>query len=96
MRAGRPQAEPKVLGRWREIDLYGSLRKEARPDAVSTLEAAALALSALEADPTVRERLLAPFRSMLAKARAAGVRPVKWDRRTRRSHSKPAHARPTG
>ena len=76
--------------------LYGSLRKEARPDAVSTLEAAALALSALEADPTVRERLLAPFRSMLAKARAAGMRPVKRDRRTRRSHSKSVHARPTG
>ena len=64
--------------------LYGSLRKEARPDAVSTLEAAALALSALEADPTLRERLLAPFRDMLAKARAAGVQPVKRDRRTRR------------
>ncbi len=64
--------------------LYGSLRKEARPDAVSTLEAAGLALSALEADPTVRERLLAPFREMLAKARAAGVQPVKRDRRTRR------------
>ncbi len=64
--------------------LYGSLRKEARPDAVSTLEATGLALSALEADPTVRERLLAPFREMLAKARAAGVQPVKRDRRTRR------------
>ena len=64
--------------------LYGSLRKEARPDAVSTLEAAGLALSALEADPTLRERLLAPFREMLAKARAAGVQPVKRDRRTRR------------
>ena len=64
--------------------LYGNLRKEARPDAVSTLEAAALALSALEADPTLRDRLLAPFRAMLAKARAAGVRDVKRDRRTRR------------
>ena len=64
--------------------LYGSLRKEARPDAVSTLEAAALALSALEADPTVRERLLAPFREMLREVRAAGTRDVKRDRRTRR------------
>ena len=64
--------------------LYGSLRREARPDAVSTLEAAALALSAVEADPTVRERLLAPFRAMIAKARAAGVQGGKRDRRRRR------------
>jgi isoleucyl-tRNA synthetase len=27
MRAGLPQAEPKILERWREQDLYGSLRK---------------------------------------------------------------------
>jgi len=76
--------------------LYGSLRREARPDAVSTLEAAALALSVLEADPTVRERLLAPFRSMLAKAREARVPPAKLDRRKRRPRSKPARPRPTG
>ena len=35
--------------------LYGNLRKEARPDAVSTLEAVALALSAVEEAPNVRE-----------------------------------------
>ncbi len=64
--------------------LYGSLRKEARPDAVSTLEAVGLALSALEGDPTIRERLLIPFRELLAKARAAGVKDSKRDRRTRR------------
>jgi DTW domain-containing protein YfiP len=63
--------------------LYGDLRKEARPDAVSTLEAVALALSALEG-PEVRESLLAPFREMLAKAREAGVREPKRDRRRRR------------
>lgn len=63
--------------------LYGDLRKEARPDAVSTLEAVALALSALEGGE-VRERLLVPFRSMLAKARTAGVRDSKRDRRVRR------------
>lgn len=64
--------------------LYGDLRQEARPDAVSTLEAVGLALSALEGGD-VRERLLAPFREMLAKARAAGVRDSKRrDRRVRR------------
>jgi DTW domain-containing protein YfiP len=63
--------------------LYGSLRKEARPDAVSTLEAAGLALSVLE-DASVRERLMAPFREMIAKARTAGIRDSKRDRRVRR------------
>lgn len=64
--------------------LYGDLRREARPDAVSTLEAVALALQVLEGDAAVRERLLAPFRELLAKARAAGVRDSKRDRRSRR------------
>jgi DTW domain-containing protein len=64
--------------------LYGSLRKEARPDAVSTLEAVGFALSALEGGD-VRERLIAPFRALLAKARAEGVRGgAKRDRRVRR------------
>src|SRR5207244_1096318 len=72
--------------------LYGTLRREARPDAVSTLEAVAFALSALEADPTVRERLLAPFRTMLAKAREAGVPPAKRDWR-KRSRAKSARTR---
>jgi DTW domain-containing protein YfiP len=64
--------------------LYGDLRREARPDAVSTLEALALALQVLESDAAVREALLAPFRDLLAKARAAGVRDSKRDRRVRR------------
>ena len=63
--------------------LYGNLRKEARPDAVSTLEAVALALSVLEG-PDVRESLLVPFRELIAKARAAGVQGGKRDRRRRR------------
>jgi DTW domain-containing protein YfiP len=63
--------------------LYGNLRKEARPDAVSTLEAVALALSAVEEAPGVREKLLAPFRALIAKARAAGVQGGKRDRRRR-------------
>jgi DTW domain-containing protein YfiP len=64
--------------------LYGDLRREARPDAVSTLEAVALALSVLEGDAAVREKLLVPFRALLAKARAEGVREIKRDRRARR------------
>ena len=64
--------------------LYGSLRKEARADAVSTLEAVALALSVLENDATLREKILAPFRELIAKARGEGVRDVKRDRRKRR------------
>jgi DTW domain-containing protein YfiP len=64
--------------------LYGSLRKEARPDAVSTLEATALALSELEGRPEIRDGLLAPFKEMLAKARAAGVKDSKRDRRRKR------------
>jgi hypothetical protein len=43
-----------------------------------------LALSVLESDPTVREKLLVPFRALLAKARLEGARPVKRDRRRRR------------
>src|SRR5437879_4034297 len=64
--------------------LYGDLRREARPDAVSTLEAVALALAVLESDAAPREKLLMPFRELLAKARAAGIRDTKRDRRVRR------------
>ena len=64
--------------------LYGDLRREARPDAVSTLEAVGLALGVLEGNAAVRETLLVPFRALLAKARAEGARPIKRDRRVRR------------
>lgn len=64
--------------------LYGNLRREARPDALSTLEAVALALSVLERDTTLRDRLLAPFRALLSQARAAGLRDSKRDRRSHR------------
>jgi len=64
--------------------LYGDLRREARPDAVSTLEAVALALSVLEGDGAVREALLLPFKEVLARARADGIRDAKRDRRRRR------------
>jgi len=64
--------------------LYGDLRREARPDAVSTLEAVGLALSVLEDNAAMRETLLVPFRALLAKARADGVRDSKRDYRRRR------------
>ena len=64
--------------------LYGDLRREARPDAVSTLEAVALALSVLDGNAALREKLLTPFRELLAKASAAGIRDGKRDRRVRR------------
>ncbi len=64
--------------------LYGTLRKEARADAVSTLEAVALALSVLEHDPAMREKVLVPFRALIARAHREGVRDVKRDRRKRR------------
>ena len=64
--------------------LYGTLRREARPDALSTLEAVALALSVLQRDATVRERLLVPFRELIRSAKAAGIRDSKRDRRSRR------------
>ena len=64
--------------------LFGELRREARRDALSTLESVALALSVLEHDPSIRQRLLVPFRALLARARASGVRDSKRDRRSRR------------
>lgn len=64
--------------------LYGALRREARRDAVSTLEAVALALSVMAHDAPLRERLLQPFRERLAHARAIGLRDSKRDRRPRR------------
>jgi len=64
--------------------LYGNLRREARADALSTLESVALALSVLERDATIRERLLVPFRELVRRAKSAGIRDSKRDRRTRR------------
>ncbi|MGE0577387.1 MAG: DTW domain-containing protein, partial [Reyranella sp.] len=64
--------------------LYGDLRREARAGAVSTLEAVALALSVLEGDPAVGQKLLQPFRELVAAARKAGIRDSKRDRRVRR------------
>lgn len=49
--------------------LYGQARKEPRRDSVSTLEAAAFALSRLERDPALFDRALKPFALLLEKIR---------------------------
>lgn len=45
--------------------LYGALRKEPRPDSISTIESAALALSVLEKSPEIFTQLQAPFAQLL-------------------------------
>ncbi len=47
--------------------LYGALRREPREDSVSTIEAAAFCLAAIEDDPTIVERALAPLKLLLAR-----------------------------
>lgn len=49
--------------------LYGNLRKEPRRESVSTIEAAAYALAAIENDPALAERILPPFRRLLDRVR---------------------------
>jgi DTW domain-containing protein len=50
--------------------LYGRLRREPRRDSVATIEAAALALAALEGDATLPVRVLRPFALLLERYRA--------------------------
>ncbi|MCC7047552.1 MAG: DTW domain-containing protein [Alphaproteobacteria bacterium] len=47
---------------------YGKLRREPRRDSLSTLESAALALSVLEGDAGLYDRLTAPLRKLVEKA----------------------------
>jgi DTW domain-containing protein YfiP len=51
--------------------LYGKLRREPRRDGLSTIEAAAMLLSALEKRPDIEATLNASFERMLAKYRQA-------------------------
>lgn len=53
----------------RTPSLYGSLRKEPRRESVSTIEAVALTLAALEDETDYAEKILPPFKLLLAKAR---------------------------
>jgi DTW domain-containing protein YfiP len=49
---------------------YGELRREPRPESVSTIEAVALCLARIEDDPTLVERIAAPFHALVAAFRA--------------------------
>lgn len=51
------------------VSLYGNLRKEPRKESVSTIEAAAYTLAALENDDSLVEKILPPFKLLLRKAR---------------------------
>ncbi len=55
---------------------YGTLRREPRRDSVSTLEAVALILSALENDAALYERLTAPLSKLVETAGQAGQAPI--------------------
>lgn len=52
---------------------YGELRREPRRDSLSTLEAVALALSVVEGDAPLYDRLVAPLKLLVEHARAAGA-----------------------
>jgi hypothetical protein len=52
---------------------YGKLRREPRRDGLSTIESAAMLLSALERRPDIADTLNASFERMLAKYRVAQV-----------------------
>ncbi|HZS85300.1 MAG TPA: tRNA-uridine aminocarboxypropyltransferase [Stellaceae bacterium] len=54
--------------------LYGKLRREPRRDSLATIEAAAFALAALEGDPGLPARILAPFALLLDRYRATQPR----------------------
>lgn len=61
--------------------LYGALRREPRADSVSTIEAGALALAAIEDDPTLATTLLRPFALLLEKFRTETASPRTAGRR---------------
>ena len=64
--------------------LYGDLRRRRGPTRSRPSRPWRSRLSVLEDDAALREKLLVPFRELIAKARSEGVRDVKRDRRKRR------------
>jgi len=52
--------------------LYGKLRKEPRPESVSTIESLGLALAILEGKSELNDQLLVPFKALLERCRARG------------------------
>ena len=69
----------------KQASLYGKLRKEPRREGLSTIEAAALALSRLENKPDIETALTASFVRMLAKYRATNPQPQRAPDRRRGS-----------
>jgi hypothetical protein len=69
------------------------IRREPRPDYVSTIEALSVALGALEGDPDRFRALLAPFRAMVAMQLDFAGRSVRGRRRERRRNEQTARAR---
>jgi DTW domain-containing protein YfiP len=51
--------------------LYGNLRKEPRKESVATIEAAAYAIAELEGDAALADKIMAPFKMLLNKAKTA-------------------------
>jgi DTW domain-containing protein YfiP len=70
----------------RASSLYGALRREPRPDSVSTIEAAAFAVAALQGEPDLASRVLRPFALMLERYRSASPPARPHADRRRRSH----------
>ncbi len=83
----------------KKTSLYGNLRREPRREALSTLEAAALALSRLEKRPEIETALLKDFSAMLDKYRAAlasgAASPPEPARRSGAPRRKPKKPAPT-
>ena len=64
------------------VSLYGALRKEPRPESISTIEAVAYTLAALDVDNDLAAKILVPFEFLLNKARAQRpVSPVDFRKR---------------
>jgi DTW domain-containing protein YfiP len=74
--------------------LYGNLRREPRRESISTLESAAIALAQLEKNADLFPKLIAPFRTMLERAKESGIRPPKKPDYRRGFGSRRRRARP--
>jgi DTW domain-containing protein YfiP len=69
----------------RDASLYGALRHEPRRDSVSTIEAAAFAVAALQGQPDLARRILRPFALLLERYRTTAPPPrPRLDRRRKR------------
>src|SRR3981189_431715 len=72
--AGMPKCRRVILGP-RRPSRYGKLRREPRPDGLSTIEAAAMLVSRLENRPEIEATLTASFERLLARYREAAKQP---------------------